>query len=179
MAASFEPMVIGQQPMATTSSMPIDITIDPPKISSSADSDQVSFFMNGSVPSTSSMTSSMDSKTASDTMIQLKIYNKPVDFWKRRYKDQEFRYKISSIDMDRRQSEVICEIYDGQESSNINDCIQDNNLIKISIMKDGSCVPMIQEQFGHKFDAEEFVLFTTAPVDQDKMVITVTIIQLG
>ena len=62
------------------------------------------------------------------------------------------------------------ENYDGQESSNItNGIIQDTSVIKISVMKEGECASRAQEQFGHLYDPNEFVLFTTAAVDREKM----------
>ena len=147
--------------MAAPTAIPIPILIN-------GQADQA-MATSSSVASTAS-TNSMSTKSAMDTIIQLKMYNKPVDFWKRRYKDRPFRLKISSIDMDKRNSESLCEMFDGQESSNINDCLNDNSVIRIAIMKDGACTSTIQEQFGHLFDSEEFVQFTTTPVDQEKMV---------
>ena len=108
--------------------------------------------------------------TSRDTVIQLKFYNRPVDFWKRRFKDRDFWYKVSAVDMQRRDSEAATiESFDGHESSNINDHIQDQSPVKIAVLKHGMCVPRSQEQFGHKYDPEEFVLFSTAPVDAEAM----------
>ena len=103
-------------------------------------------------------------------IIQLKFYNSPVDFWKRRFKDRDFWFKVSSVDMRRRNSEVIgLESFDGHESSNINDHIQDQSPVKIAVLKSGMCVPRVQEQFGHKYDPDEFVLFTTSPVEPESV----------
>ena len=58
-----------------------------------------------------------------------------------------------------------------EESSNSNDnCLSDDSVIKVAIMKEGSCTSTIQEQFGHLFDSEEFVEFTTTPVDHENTV---------
>jgi len=112
----------------------------------------------------------MTNSTTRDTVIQLKFYNRPVDFWKRRFKDRDFWYKIAVVDMKRRDSEVNpIESFDGHESSNINDHIQDQSPVKIAVLKSGMCVPRCQEQFGHKYDPEDFVFFTTSPVDADAM----------
>jgi hypothetical protein len=101
-----------------------------------------------------------------DTIIQLKFYNRPVDFWKRRYKDREFWYKVSAVDMHRRESETLD--FDGHESSNITDHIQES-LLKIAVLKEGQCLTRPQEQFGHKYDPDEFVMFVTSPVDAETM----------
>ena len=107
--------------------------------------------------------------SSNDTVIQLKLHKAPIDFYKRRFKDRQIRYKISSIDMMRRDSEAMMDYFDGQESSSMNDMQQDSSSIKISVLKEGQCTPRAQEQFGHCYDANEFVLFQTSPVDAEQM----------
>ena len=107
--------------------------------------------------------------SSKDAVIQLKVYNAPIDFWKRRYKDRPIWYKISPINMLRRDSEIAMDHYDGQESSNMNDIVEDSSVVRISVLKDGLCTPRSQEQFGHLYDPNEFVLFQTLPVDAEQM----------
>jgi hypothetical protein len=100
-----------------------------------------------------------------DTVIQLKLHNRAVDFWKRRYKDQSFAVKISPVSLRGEQGDGTPDIIDGQESSNINDHLQDGSIIKISILNDHQSSPRPQEQFGHRYDPDEFVIFITEPID--------------
>ena len=110
------------------------------------------------------------SSAAAATVVQFKLYNSPVTFWKRRFRDRPFTYKVSPMDMSRRDSEALLDHYEGQESSNINDLLSENTAIKIAVMKDGQCKPRPQEQFGHKYDVDEFVMFSTNIVDSERMV---------
>ncbi|KAI1305356.1 Glycerophosphocholine phosphodiesterase GPCPD1 [Halotydeus destructor] len=103
-----------------------------------------------------------------ETVVQFKLYNSPVQFWKRRYRDRPFWYKISPMDMSRRESEAFLDNYEGQESTNINELVSDG-AIKISVMRDGQCEARGQAQFGHQYDPEEFALFSTNIVDLDTM----------
>lgn len=105
-----------------------------------------------------------------ETVVQLKMVNSPVTFWKRRFKDRPFRYRISPMDMSRRDSEAVLENYDGQESSNINDIVQDTSSIKIACLADGQSKLTNQEQFGHIYNADEYVFFSTNVVDPELMV---------
>lgn len=94
-----------------------------------------------------------------------------MDFWKRRYKDTIFRFKVSSIDMEKRSNYNFESVTMNDDSSNINDHITDSNLIKISILKDGVCDFKDQEQFGHLFNPDEFVILSTGSfVDAEQMV---------
>ena len=113
---------------------------------------------------------SESSSTAAATVVQFKLYNSPVTFWKRRFRDRPFTYKVSPMDMSRRDSEALLDHYEGQESSNINDLLSENTAIKISVMKDGQCKPRPQDQFGHKYDVDEFVMLSTNIVDSERMV---------
>ena len=69
----------------------------------------------------------------------------------------------------RRDSEIGMDHFNGQESSNMNDIVQDSSAIKISVLKDGLCTPRSQEQFGHLYDPNEFVLFQSSPVDAEQI----------
>lgn len=62
----------------------------------------------------------------------MQLYNSPLTFWKRRLKDRPARYKISPMDMSRRDSEAVLENYNGEESTNIHDVISENSVIKVS-----------------------------------------------
>ena len=102
-----------------------------------------------------------------DTVIQLKLHNRSVDFWKRRYKDRSFSIKITPVSIQEQDEIGTAGVFDGQESSNINDHLQDGSIVKISILNDHQAVPREQEQFGHRYDADEFVIFITEPIDSE------------
>lgn len=106
--------------------------------------------------------------TSRDTVIQFKLHDRSVDFWKRRYKDRRFSIKITPVSI-REQGDGTPDIIDGQESSNINDHLQDGSIIKISILNDHQATPRPQEQFGHRYDADEFVIFLTEPIDSESV----------
>lgn len=106
-----------------------------------------------------------------DTVIQLKLYDRAVDFWKRRYKDRRFAIKITPVSIrDQGDNDMgTPDLFDGQESSNINDHLQDGSIVKICALNDQEASPRAQEQFGHRYDADEFVVFVTEAIDSESV----------
>ena len=104
-----------------------------------------------------------------DTIIQLKLHNRCVDFWKRRYKDRVFAIKITPVSLREQGDDATPDIFDGQESSNINDHLQDGSSVKVCALNDHEAAPRPQGQFGHRYDPDEFVIFLTDPMDAESV----------
>ena len=92
-----------------------------------------------------------------DTVIQLKLYNRSVDFWKKRYKDRSVSIKVTPVRVQ------------DQDDAGAAGILQDSSIIKISILNEHQALPSGQEQFGHRYDAAEFVIFITEPIDSESV----------
>lgn len=102
----------------------------------------------------------------SESIVQLKLFNSPIVFWKKKYQMLPLSYRITPIDITQKSAEgaPLCE--DSDQQSNVSDfeCIK-WPVIEIAVMKEGECEFKHQNQFGNIYHPEDFVVFQAQVLD--------------
>jgi len=92
-----------------------------------------------------------------ETLIQFKIYNNPIQIWKRRYADRKFQIKVTPIDLRRHDSET----FNDEESTDDLTEAEPKTwpIVEIAIMNTAECEFTLQRQFGRVYQPDEFMIF--------------------
>ncbi|XP_064457256.1 glycerophosphocholine phosphodiesterase GPCPD1-like isoform X2 [Ornithodoros turicata] len=95
----------------------------------------------------------------SETAVQFKFFGKAVVLWKKKYRSVPLSFRITPIDIAHRCSEALVVSEDSEQQSNISDfeCVK-WPIIEIAVMKEEGYEFRQQEQFGHLYSEDEFVV---------------------
>ncbi|XP_067001505.2 glycerophosphocholine phosphodiesterase GPCPD1 [Anabrus simplex] len=100
----------------------------------------------------------------SETVIQLKLFNNPLQLWKRRYEGKRVYLKVTPVNLTQRStSDSVLPFSESvEESVDTHDQNPSNNswpLAEIAVLNEENRELHLQEQFGHVYNEEEFILF--------------------
>ncbi|XP_013781830.1 glycerophosphocholine phosphodiesterase GPCPD1-like [Limulus polyphemus] len=94
-----------------------------------------------------------------ETVVQLKLYNNSITIWKGKYRNVSFSVHVSPVDLGKRESEVNIHREDSEQESHMEFGRSNWPVIEIAVMNDAECIFHDQEQFGHLYNSEEYVVF--------------------
>ncbi|XP_018494954.1 glycerophosphocholine phosphodiesterase GPCPD1 [Galendromus occidentalis] len=111
-----------------------------------------------------------------ETLVQLKFFNSPVAIWKKKLRKAKISFKVSPIDLVRKMSafhanaSLASMADDSEQQSNFSDQ-QDGRFpsVEIAVMSEGQDEFTPQEQFGHVYNAKEFVIAQTVAPNPDSL----------
>ncbi|KAK7872401.1 hypothetical protein R5R35_007014 [Gryllus longicercus] len=110
----------------------------------------------------------------SETVIQLKLFNNPLQLWKKRYEGKKISLKVTPVNLARnRSSETVLPFSENiDESMDTHDQVDAPEvwpLTEIAVMNEEKRKFHLQEQFGHIYSEGEFVLFQICVLQLESM----------
>lgn len=104
-----------------------------------------------------------------ETIVQLKLYNMPVQIWKRKYAGKHFRLKMTAIDLRRHDSESAM---DEDSTNEVNDTSPTGltwPITELAVMNDSECEFTLQSQFGRVTKPDESVVFQVQVIEPESI----------
>lgn len=93
-------------------------------------------------------------------LLEIKLYNNPIIIWENQYKGKPIFYHLSALDKSTNSINIICLPELDMQNSTKNEIEPPTwPVVEIAIMSDENCTFKMQNQFGHKYNPEEFVIF--------------------
>ncbi|KFM81137.1 Glycerophosphocholine phosphodiesterase GPCPD1, partial [Stegodyphus mimosarum] len=99
-----------------------------------------------------------------ETIVQLKMFNNPITIWKRRYRDKPVSVHVSTIDITRKDSEVM-----GieEDSTTPEGSTRSWPVVEVARMNETGWEFSQQSQFGIMYDPSEYVIFQAQMLKMD------------